>query len=72
MVDNDRARQRNCPCNRPDRIGLYSTLKLLAQESVYVSTREDPIEMVVDSFNQSQIQPAIGYDFAGGIRALMR
>ena len=27
---------------------------------------------MVDSFNQSQIQPAIGYDFAGGIRTLMR
>ena len=51
---------------------LYSTLKLLAKESVNVSTLEDPIEMVVDSFNQSQIQPAIGYDFAGGIRTLMR
>jgi general secretion pathway protein E len=51
---------------------LYSTLKLLAKESVNVSTLEDPIEMVVDSFNQSQIQPAIGYDFAAGIRTLMR
>ena len=51
---------------------LYSTLKLLAQESVNVSSLEDPIEMVVDGFNQSQIQPAIRYDFAGGIRTLMR
>lgn len=51
---------------------LYSTLKLLAKESVNVSTLEDPIEMVVDSFNQSQIQPTIGYDFASGIRTLMR
>jgi general secretion pathway protein E len=28
--------------------------------------------MVVDSFNQSQIQPAIDFDFAAGIRTLMR
>ena len=51
---------------------LYSTLKSLAEESVNVSTIEDPIEMVVDAFNQSQIQPAIDFDFAAGIRTLMR
>jgi general secretion pathway protein E len=28
--------------------------------------------MVVDAFNQSQIQPAIEFDFAAGIRTLMR
>ncbi len=51
---------------------LYSTLKSLAEESVNVSTIEDPIEMVVDAFNQSQIQPAIDFDFAAGIPTLMR
>lgn len=51
---------------------LYSSLKSLAQESVNVSTIEDPIEMVVEAFNQSQIQPAIEFDFAAGIRTLMR
>jgi general secretion pathway protein E len=51
---------------------LYSTLKQLATDSVNVSTVEDPIEMVVDAFNQSQIQPAIDFDFAAGIRTLMR
>ena len=51
---------------------LYSTLKSLAEETVNVSTIEDPIEMVVDQFNQSQIQPAIDFDFAAGIRTLMR
>ena len=51
---------------------LYSTFKQLATDSVNVSTVEDPIEMVVDSFNQSQIQPAIDFDFAAGIRTLMR
>ncbi|MDG2500787.1 MAG: GspE/PulE family protein [Porticoccaceae bacterium] len=51
---------------------LYSTLKYLAAESVNLSTIEDPIEMVVDAFNQSQIQPAIEFDFAAGIRTLMR
>ena len=51
---------------------LYSTLKQLARDSVNVSTVEDPIEMVVEAFNQSQIQPAIEFDFAAGIRTLMR
>ncbi|MGB2118916.1 MAG: GspE/PulE family protein [Porticoccaceae bacterium] len=51
---------------------LYSTLKSLAEETVNVSTIEDPIEMVVDEFNQSQIQPAVDFDFAAGIRTLMR
>ena len=51
---------------------LYSTLKSLAEGTANVSIIEDPIEMVVDEFNQSQIQPAIDFDFAAGIRTLMR
>lgn len=51
---------------------LYSTLKRLASESVNVSTVEDPIEMVEDSFNQTQVQANINLDFAAGIRTLMR
>ncbi|MCV6606342.1 MAG: GspE/PulE family protein, partial [Porticoccaceae bacterium] len=51
---------------------LYSSLKQLATESVNVSTVEDPIEMVVDSFNQTQVHHKIELDFAAGIRTLMR
>lgn len=51
---------------------LYSTLKQLATEDVNVSTVEDPIEMVEESFNQTQVQHNIGLDFAAGIRTLMR
>jgi len=51
---------------------LYSTLKLVAQPEVNVCTVEDPIEMVEPAFNQMQVQPAIGLDFATGIRTLMR
>ncbi|GIX30930.1 MAG: secretion pathway ATPase [Porticoccaceae bacterium] len=51
---------------------LYSTLRQLATEEVNVSTVEDPIEMVVDAFNQTQVHPAIGLDFAAGIRTLLR
>jgi general secretion pathway protein E len=51
---------------------LYSSLKLLATDEVNVSTIEDPIEMVEESFNQTQVHSAIGLDFAAGVRTLLR
>ncbi|GAA5315051.1 MAG: GspE/PulE family protein [Candidatus Pelagadaptatus aseana] len=51
---------------------LYSSLKQLATSEVNVSTVEDPIEMVEESFNQTQVQHNIDLDFAAGIRILMR
>jgi general secretion pathway protein E len=51
---------------------LYSTLKALASEAVNVCTVEDPIEMIEPSFNQTQVQPALDFGFAEGLRALMR
>ncbi|WP_310449778.1 GspE/PulE family protein [Sulfuritalea sp.] len=53
-------------------VTLYSTLKTLATPEVNVCTLEDPIEMIEPSFNQVQILPDIGMDFAEGIRSLMR
>ena len=51
---------------------LYATLKALANEEVNVCTIEDPIEMIVPQFNQTQAQPAVELGFAEGLRALMR
>ncbi len=51
---------------------LYSTLKQLARPEVNVCTVEEPIEMVEPRFNQMQVQPSIGLDFAGGLRNLLR
>ncbi len=51
---------------------LYSTLRLLATPEVNVCTIEDPIEMIEPSINQMQVQPAIGVDFATGVRTLLR
>ncbi|WP_018275593.1 GspE/PulE family protein [Teredinibacter turnerae] len=51
---------------------LYSSLRQLATEQVNVSTIEDPIEMVEEAFNQTQVQHNIEFDFAAGIRTLMR
>ncbi len=51
---------------------LYTSLKMLATSDVNVCTVEDPIELVEPAFNQMQVQPAIGVDFASGIRTLLR
>ncbi|MFO1325101.1 MAG: GspE/PulE family protein [Burkholderiales bacterium] len=51
---------------------LYSSLKTLATPEVNVCTIEDPIEMIEPMFNQMQVQPVIGVDFATGVRTLMR
>jgi general secretion pathway protein E len=39
---------------------------------VNVTTIEDPIEMVWDGFNQVQVQPKLGLDFAGALRSILR
>lgn len=51
---------------------LYSTLKQLAAPEVNVCTIEDPIEMIEPAFNQMQVQPGIGLNFASGVRTLLR
>ncbi len=51
---------------------LYSSMKQLATPEVNVCTIEDPIEMIEPAFNQMQVQPVIGVDFATGVRTLMR
>jgi general secretion pathway protein E len=51
---------------------LYSALKALAGPDVNVTTIEDPIEMVWETFNQTQVQPKIGLDFANALRHILR
>jgi len=51
---------------------LYSTLKGLATPEVNVCSIEDPIEMIEPAFNQMQVQPGLGVDFASGVRTLLR
>ena len=51
---------------------LYATLKRLATDEVNVTTIEDPIEMIEPALNQTQVQPAVDFGFAEGLRALMR
>jgi general secretion pathway protein E len=51
---------------------LYAALRALATPEVNVVTIEDPIELVVDAFNQVAIQPKIGIDFAEALRHILR
>src|SRR3989304_4229456 len=51
---------------------LYSALKSLASPEVNIVTIEDPIEMVMEEFNQVGVQPQIGVDFASTLRTILR
>ncbi len=51
---------------------LYAILQLLNKEGVNIATLEDPVEYFIDGVNQSQVKPEIGYDFANGLRHLVR
>ncbi|MCB9802647.1 type II/IV secretion system protein [Candidatus Nomurabacteria bacterium] len=51
---------------------LYSVLNTLNTEEVNICTIEDPIEYGVHRINQTQVNPVAGYDFANGLRALLR
>jgi len=51
---------------------LYSALQVLATDQVNVATIEDPIEMVVEEFNQTSVHPKAGITFAAALRTLLR
>jgi general secretion pathway protein E len=51
---------------------LYSTLKTLAGPEVNVTSVEDPIEMVVEDFNQVLVQRKIDLTFPAALRTILR
>ena len=51
---------------------LYTILDILNTPDVNISTIEDPIEYQMKRVNQTQVNPAIGFTFANGLRALLR
>ncbi len=51
---------------------LYSVLKSLNDESVNITTIEDPIEIKLEGINQSQVNPKAGITFASCMRAILR
>ena len=42
------------------------------KEGVNIVTLEDPVEYAIEGVNQSQVKPEIGYDFASGLRSILR
>lgn len=51
---------------------LYAILRVLNKEEVNIITLEDPIEYYIEGVNQSQVRPEISYDFAAGLRSVVR
>ncbi len=51
---------------------LYAILQTLNKENVNILSLEDPVEYFVPGINQSQVRPEIGYDFASGLREILR
>ncbi len=51
---------------------LYAILHAVNRESVNIITLEDPVEYYIEGVNQSQVRPEIGYDFANGLRHILR
>ncbi len=51
---------------------LYTALRKLSAEDVNVTTIEDPIENVLESINQTAVQPGLGLGFAECLRTILR
>jgi general secretion pathway protein E len=51
---------------------LYASLRMLSKSSVNITTVEDPIEMVVEDFNQIAVQRRIDLDFANALKYILR
>ncbi len=51
---------------------LYAMLQILNKESTNIVSLEDPIEYFIPGVNQSQVRPEINYDFATGLRHVVR
>jgi type IV pilus assembly protein PilB len=51
---------------------LYAMMQLLNKEDVNIVSLEDPVEYFMEGLNQSQVYPEIGYDFASGLRQILR
>lgn len=51
---------------------LYTFLSRLNSPDVKIITLEDPVEYQLQGINQVQVQPDIGFDFARGLRSIVR
>ncbi len=51
---------------------LYAILKKINKPEIKIITIEDPIEYRLEGLSQTQVEPAKGYDFASGLKSIMR
>ena len=51
---------------------LYAILKRIQYPEIKIITIEDPIEYHLEGISQTQVNPKRGYDFATGLRAIVR
>ncbi len=51
---------------------LYAIMNVLNEEARNIVSLEDPVEYYIAGVNQSQVRPEIGYDFASGLRQILR
>lgn len=51
---------------------LYTFLHRLNSPEIKIITLEDPVEYQLEGVNQVQVQPDIGFDFAAGLRSIVR
>ena len=51
---------------------LYAFLKKIQSPEAKIITIEDPIEYHLKGISQTQVNPTKGYDFANGLRSIMR
>ena len=51
---------------------LYAVLQEVNDDKVNIISLEDPVEYFCDGVNQSQVRPEIGFDFASGLRSILR
>ncbi|MBU3942805.1 GspE/PulE family protein [Patescibacteria group bacterium] len=51
---------------------LYAFLKQLNNSEIKIITLEDPIEYHLEGISQTQVDAKKGYDFASGLRSIMR
>jgi general secretion pathway protein E len=51
---------------------LYAALTRLNKPERKIITVEDPVEYQISGINQTQVKPAIGLDFAGALRSIVR
>lgn len=51
---------------------LYASLNRIEEQDRRIITLEDPVECRLKNIVQSQVHPATGYDFAAGLRSVLR